>query len=369
MLITVDQSSFLSALQTAQRGSSSQSTLPILAGIKIEAEKDGFLVLHGTDLELSIKVKCPASIEREGSTVIPGKLIVDIVKFLPQGAISIESEEGKNDIEIKSAKASFKLKGMAPEDFPTFPIVEEKKKATLEARQLIEMIKCTIKAISRDETRPVLTGSMLKVEDKNLLMVATDSYRLAVKTMSVKLRKADNMSLLIPYRAIEETQKLLAEERGKIEVTSDDNLMRIGSGEKELVTRLIEGQYPDYKQLIPKETKIGAEVIKEELIDAIKRVSLMAQKNMSIKISIEEEGIRVQAATQGIGEASELVKAKIKGANISEIAFNAQFLVDGLQAMTGEKARVEFTGSVNPGLIKSTSKEDYLYLLMPIRIS
>ncbi|HEB12773.1 MAG TPA: DNA polymerase III subunit beta [Actinobacteria bacterium] len=369
MLITIDQSSFLSALQTAQRGSSSQSTLPILAGIKMETQKDGFLILHGTDLELSIKVKCPASVEREGATVVPGKLIVDIVKFMPQGAVNIESVEGKNDIEIKSAKASFKLKGMAPEDFPTFPTVEEKRKVTIDAKQLIEMIKCTIRAISRDETRPVLTGAMLKVENKSLLMVATDSYRLAIKTMSVRSKKLDDISLLIPYQAIEETQKLLAEERGKIEITSDDNLMRIGSGEKELVARLIEGQYPDYKQLIPKEAKTGAEVVKEELIDAIKRVSLMAQKNMSIKISIEDEGIRVQAATQGIGEASELVKVKAKGENISEMAFNAQFLVDGLQGMSGDKARVEFTGSVNPGLIKSTSKEDYLYLLMPIRIS
>ncbi len=369
MLITLDQGSFLSALQAAQRASSTQSTLPILSGIKIQAEKDGDLEIYGTDLEISVKSKCPARVEKPGSTVLPGRLLVDIVKHMPPGAIEIKTEEKANNIEIKSEKSSFKIKGMQPEDFPAFPDVEAKQKITVDVRQLTDMLKGTAKAISKDETRPVLTGALLQEEDKSLLMVATDSYRLAVKTVPMRTKKTENTSLLIPQRAIEEIQKLLINESGKIDITSDENLMAIKTANIELISRLIEGQFPKYKQLVPKETTTSAEVNKDELIAAVKRVALMAQKNMSIKVSTDSSSINIVATTQGVGEASERVKAKITGEKMGEIAFNAQFLIDGLQAISEEKALFEFTGPVNPGLIKSIKKKDYLYLLMPIRIS
>lgn len=369
MIIKLSQSDFLTALQTVQRGTSSQSTLPILTGIKIKAEKTGSIVLQSTDLELSIKSVCPATVKKEGTVVVTGKLLVDIVRHLPDGAIELSSEDDEKNLTVKAETVSFKMKAMPPEDFPAFPEVEIKKSVSIEAQTLVEMIRQTGKAVSRDETRPVLTGALLSIEENNLLLVATDSYRLAIKSVPTKTAGVDEISILIPVRALEEIQRALAATKGEVKLSTDENLLKIEADKMIMVSRLIEGQYPNYKQLIPKETLLSAEVDKQEIVAAIGRVALLAQKNMSVKMVAGVQKIEAQAATQGVGEAKETVKAKTKGDPIGEMAFNAQYLLDGLQGASGDKIVFEFTGQVNPGVIKAGNADDYLYLIMPIRIS
>ncbi|MDP1808546.1 MAG: DNA polymerase III subunit beta [Actinomycetota bacterium] len=369
MIIKLAQSDFLTALQTVQRGASSQSTLPILTGIKIRAEKTVGAVLQSTDLELSIESVCPATVKKEGTVVVTGKLLVDIVRHLPDGAIELSSEDDEKNLIVKAESASFKVKTMPPEDFPAFPEVETKKSVSIEAQTLVEMIRQTGKAVSRDETRPVLTGALLSIEEKNLLLVATDSYRLAIKSVPTKTAGTDKISILIPIRALEEIQRALAATKGEARLSTNENLLKIEADKMVMVSRLIEGQFPNYKQLIPKETLLRAEADKQEVVAAISRVALLAQKNMSVKMTADAQKIHVQAATQGVGEAQETVKAKTKGEAVGEMAFNAQYLLDGLQGASGEKIVFEFTGPVNPGVIKAGNADDYLYLIMPIRIN
>lgn len=369
MFIKLAQSDFLNALQVVQRGTASQSTLPILTGIKIKTDGTESVILHATDLELSIETRCAAVVKKAGSVVVTGKLLVDIVRHLPEGAIEISSEGEQKSILVKAEKSSFKVKTMPPEDFPAFPEVEEKKTVGLDAKMFSEMIRQTSRSISRDETRPVLTGALLCAEAKSLIMVATDSYRLAVKTAVVKTKNVVELSVIIPHRALDEIQKAIVSQDGALSMSTDESLLKISTENTVIVTRLIEGQFPNYKQLIPKETSLSAEVNKEEMVGAISRVALLAQKNMSVKMTAEAQKVSVSAATQGIGEADETVKAKTKGEKTGEMAFNAQYLLDGFQATNGERVLLEFTGSVNPGLIKSLSEDDFLYLVMPIRIS
>jgi DNA polymerase III subunit beta len=369
VFIKVSQSDLMGALQVVQRGTSSQSTLPILAGIKIKAEKPGTLTLQGTDLELSIETTCEATIKTAGAVVVGGKLFVDIFKHLPDGAIEISSNAETGHVDIKAGRSSFSVKTMPPEDFPAFPEVSEKNTLDIEAQVLLGLIRQTAKAVSKDETRPVLTGALLDIESDNLLMVATDSYRLAVKTAQLAKNTKQKLKALIPYRALEEVQKLLATAKSPVKITSTEGLLKIAAEQTTIITRLIEGQYPNYKQLIPEDTTLRVEADKGDLLGAIGRVALLAQKNMSIKMTVGAGRIQIKAATQGVGEANEEVKAEITDEKTQEMAFNAQYLMDGLQGVSGERVLLEFTGPTNPGLIKSTPNDNYLYLIMPIRLT
>jgi DNA polymerase III subunit beta len=369
LFIKVSQSDLMGALQIVQRGTSSQSTLPILAGIKIMAEKPNNLVLQGTDLELSIETSCEATVKTAGAVVVGGKLFVDIFRHLPDGAIEISMNIETGHVDIKAGKSSFSVKTMPAEDFPSFPEVTEKNTLELESQTLLGLVKQTIKAVSKDETRPVLTGALLDVESDNILMVATDSYRLAVKTARLAKKAKQKLKALIPYRALEEAQKLPVGDKDLIKLAGDEGLLGFSSNRTTIVTRLIEGQYPNYKQLIPEETTLRVEADKNELLGAIVRVALLAQKNMSVKVALGNGKIQIKAATQGVGEADEEVKAEISGEKTQEMAFNAQYLMDGLQGATGERVALEFTGPTNPGLIKSIPDDSYLYLIMPIRLT
>lgn len=368
MLIKVPQSSFYNALQTVQRGTASQSTLPILTGIKIEADQKDRVLLCSTDLEISMMVNCEASVEKKGSTVVTGRLVVDILKYLPDGTVELKLENEGKQLHLSSGKASFKVQTMAVEDFPVFPETQGDAGISIECKKLQEIIKQTSKAISRDETRPVLTGALIKVEKNSLLVVATDSYRLAYKAEKISNSKKLKMEVLVPYKAVEEIAKLISSAEEAL-LSTDNNLLKVETPGGTMITRLIEGQFPNYDQLIPKEAKMEVLVKKEEFIGAVNQASLMAQKNMSIKIQVTEGELKISAATAGIGEAHTSVKAKTSGELVDEMAFNAQYLVDGINSAPGEDVLIQFNGLINPGLIKSTVDENYMYLVMPIRIS
>ena len=368
MLVKVSQSDFFEKLQIVQRGTSSQSTLPILSGIKINADSKDSIHLHSTDLELSMKVECAAAVKTKGSLVVNGKLLADIFKFIPDGTVELGLRNEGRQLHISAGRASFNVQTMPVDDFPAFPESQAGQEIDIEGPVLFEALKQTSKAISRDETRPVLTGAMLKIEKNTMLVVATDSYRLAYKSSKIKNPKKLDFSVLVPYRAVEEIQKLSIGAE-KINLSTDGNLLRIETDKSRLFTRLIEGQFPNYEQLIPKEAKLTVEAEKSDLSGAISQASLMAQKNMSIKISVKDGEMKISAATAGVGEVDSTIKADTTGETIEEMAFNAQYLLDGIQAAPGDNILLEFNGLVNPGLIKSSTDTSYMYLAMPIRIS
>lgn len=365
MKFSIARSELLAALSTVSKGTSARSTLPILSGIHLSAT-EGNLVLQATDLEVSVKHSSPALVEDEGQTVVPGKMLGDIVRNLPEAAVTLETE---NDVVlIKCQHSSFTLKTLNPNDFPKFPEVSPDKRVELPAEMMSSMVKQVSKAVSRDETRAILTGILLVIEGHDLKLVATDSYRLAVREVLLDEEFPEDLEVVIPGRALEEVTRLSAGS-GKIALGVAENQIIFSFDETVFVTRRIEGNFPNYKQLIPKEAETAVIIPTEEFSAAVKRVSLMALHNTPLKVSVhtEDQTLSLSATTQEVGDASEDLMVSGDGKDV-DIAFNHAFLVDGLNSMMTENVRLEIQSPLKPGLLRSEGQEGFLYLLMPVRL-
>ncbi len=367
MKLTVDRSEMLESLTIASRGLSSRSTLPILSGILISASSDGKVTLQSTDLEVSLRNSLSqASVEREGKSVIPGKLVTEIVRSLPEAAVTLTVE---GDIaSLTCMQSSFTVKTLPADDFPQFPEVKSAQSISLPATSISSIVKHVSKAVSRDETRPVLTGVLLTIEGSVVKMVSTDSYRLAIKEAVVDSDALEDTEVVVPGKVMEEVSRL-APEDGDVGIGISENQVVFSFGETEFVTRRIEGSFPNYKQLIPKEAETTVVLPREDVLAAVKRVSLLAQHNtpMRITASADDQTLSLSAATHDVGDASEDLMATVEGQNV-EIAFNHAFLLDGLMASEGETMKLSIVSPLKPGVITSPEDEGFLYLLMPVRL-
>lgn len=327
---------------------------------------DGMIKLQATDLEVSIRHHSPALIEQDGQIVIPGKLLTDIVRSLPEAAVTIETDG--ETAHIRCQQSSFTVKTLKASDFPKFPEVEVDKSINLASETLVSMVKQVSRAVSRDETRAILTGILLIIEGPTIKMVATDSYRLAVREVILAEPAGEDIEVVIPGKALEEVTRLGA---GLDSVTLGitENQIVFEFGDTVFVTRRIEGTFPNYKQLIPKESETHAIVSGEEMLAAVKRVSLMALHNTPLKISVnvEDQTLSLSATTQDVGDASEDLMVKAEGKDV-EIAFNHAFLMDGLNSAGSDSVRLEVQSALKPGLLRSVDTEGFLYLLMPVRL-
>lgn len=366
MRLTMARSELLETLSITGRGVSSRSTLPILSGILFTASDNGTVHTHATDLEVSIKHSTTALVEIAGTCVVPGKLITDIVRSLPEAAVTISVD---NQIaSIACGQASFTVKTLPPDDFPRFPEVEVDKKVQVPSSVLSQMVAHVNKAVSRDETRPILTGILLVVDGPTIKMVATDSYRLAVKETVLEREAGEDLEVVVPGRTIDEVVKLTGASP-EVTLGVSENQIVFEIGDTVFVTRRIEGSFPNYKQLIPKEHETEVIVSRDEFAQAVKRVSLLAQHNTPLRVSVNEEDkvLSLSATTQDIGDASEDLMAEVKGPNV-EIAFNHAFLSDGVAAATGDTITLEIVSALKPGVIRAAGDDGFLYLLMPVRL-
>jgi DNA polymerase-3 subunit beta len=365
MKLSIARSELLEALNVVSKGMSSRSTLPILSGVLLSAS-EGVLSLQSTDLEVSVKHACPALIEDEGQTVIPGKLLGDIVRSLPEAAVTLETDG--EVVVVRCLQSSFTVRTLNPNDFPKFPQIDIEKTVSLPASTMSLMVKKVSKAVSRDETRAVLTGVLLVIEGPQLRMVATDSYRLAVAESLIDQPASEDMEVVIPGRALEEAIRL-ASTSSKVVLGITANQIVFEFGETIFVTRRIEGSFPNYKQLIPKEAATSVIVSTEELAAAVKRVSLLALHNTPLRVSVqaEDQTLSLSATTQDVGDASEDLMSKVDGQDV-EIAFNHTFLTDGLASINTETVRLEILSPLKPGLLRSVGEDEFLYLLMPVRL-
>jgi DNA polymerase-3 subunit beta len=366
MKFSVARSELLEALSSAGRGLSSRSTLPILAGILVTAEGEGKVIFQATDLEISIKVGVEAHVEEEGQAVLPGKLVSDIVRSLPEVAVSV-AVEGEMAT-ITCGQASFSVKTLSPDDFPRFPELDSATKVSVDTGVLTAATTHVTKAVSRDETRPILTGVLASVDETSLKMVATDSYRLAVKETMLAEPSTATAEVVIPGRALGEVTRLAAGTES-VEMSVGENQVGFSFGETLFITRRIEGTFPNYAQLLPKEKETSVKVPREEFLQAVKRVALLAQHNspMRIAVSQEDQTLSLSANTQDVGDASEDLMATVEGGDI-EIAFNHAFLADGLAVAQGEEIILEATSPLKPGVLTAPEDEGFLYLLMPVRL-
>lgn len=365
MKLSIARSELLDALNVASKGMSARSTLPILSGFYLEAA-DGILTLQSTDLEISVRHSSPALVEQEGQTVVPGKLLSDIVRSLPEAAVTIEKD--KDIVSVRCLHAAFTVKTLNPADFPKFPEITVEKSVSLPASSLSSMVRKVSRSVSRDETRAILTGVLLLIEGPSVKMVATDSYRLSMVDRLLDESVGEDIEAVIPGRALDEAIKLAAGGES-VRIGVSENQIVFEFGQTTFVTRRIEGTFPNYKQLIPKESETAVTLTTEEFLSSVKRISLMALHNSPLRVSVqtEDQTLSLSATTQDVGDASEDLMVKAEGNDV-EIAFNHAFLADGLSVVTEEEVRLELLSSLKPGLIRSEGEESFLYLLMPVRL-
>ena len=356
----------LDKVQVVQKAVSTRSTLPILSGILFSL-KDKKLTLNSTDLETSIQCELEVNTTSEGSAVIPARLIGDVLRNLPEAIIKFNSDTSSGEIELDCEKSKFHIKVLAPEDFPKMPELDKTKAITVDGQVFIDAIKQIIKAVSRDETRPVLTGVLFKINKDKLKMVATDSYRLAIKEIDISNSTDVKMEIVIPARVLDELIKIVPQEEKAVAILLGENQIGFEFGNTTMISRLIEGEFPKYQQLLPDNYQVGLELNKDVLIGATRRVSLLALNNSPIKMSIANKKMSISSQTSEVGEANEEVEVpEVK--EPMTIAFNSQYLLDGLSSVKGEDFVFELISPLNPALIRARQEEDFLYLVMPVRV-
>lgn len=365
MQFNIAKEDLVAVLNIVSKGMSSRSTLPILSGILLNAEAE-HVTFQTTDLEISIRHTEKADVVEGGKTVLPGKLFQDIVKALPDAAVNVavNSEQAT----ISCLNSSFTLSTLNAVDFPYFPQVDVTTSVDLPSKDLSSLVKKVGKAVSRDESRAILTGILFSVENSTVRLVATDSYRLAVGDLELEGQKYEPFQAIIPGKIFEDVSRLASSE-DSVTVAFSENQIVFTFGSTTFVSRKIEGTYPNYQQLLPKESATKITIPCEDLITAVKRVSLLAQSHTPVRFdfSSERQNITVSAKTQDVGGAQETLQAQVEGEDI-QIAFNHQYLLDGLGSIEGD-ALIELQTSLKPGIIKSVNDSSFLYLAMPIRLS
>lgn len=365
MKISIARGELLEALSVVSRGLSSRTTLPILSGIHIATRGEN-VIFQATDLEVSVRTSCKARIDQTGESVLPGKLLTDVVRSLPEAAVTIDTST-PNTASVTCGQSSFSLKTLSAEDYPRFPEVEAEQTVSLPSETFAHVVHQVSRSVSRDETRPILTGILVVVESGTLRMVATDSYRLCVREVALS-DVSNEIELVVPGKAMEDVAKLVGSSDA-VSLGVSENQVIFTFGDTTFVSRRIEGAFPNYRQLLPKEHTTRAVVDRTELLEAVKRVSLMAQHNtpLRVKIAVEDHTMTLSAATQDIGDASEDLQVTPEGESV-EIAFNHAYLLDGISVAEDDTIAIEVTSPLKPGVLRPTEGDGFTYLLMPVRL-
>ncbi len=365
MKITTTKSDLFAALQIVDRATSTRSVLPALGGVLLETG-DGEVVLRGTDSEIGITHHLTAvRIDEPGSVLVSGQLLTNVVRNLPDGEVSLATDEAGASAEITAGTGRFNLRVLNAADFPPSPEVDATPIA-IESGPFGEAIELVSKAASRDEVRPVLTGVLVQAAEGKLTLVATDSYRLSVRQTGIGAG-GEGFEAIIPARALRELTKIVsAEGVSEVSIRISANQAVFNCGGTSLNTRLIEGQFPNWQKLIPSEFDYHADVPQEELLEIARRVGYLAQRNAPLRIGLEEGEMTVSAETPDVGEASETLPVDYSG-DLLEISFNPQYFIDGVDSIEGETLRLKVSSPLRPGLLQAASDESFSYLIMPIR--
>jgi DNA polymerase-3 subunit beta len=362
--ITCPREELARALGIVSRGVSTRTTVQILAGILLRAS-DGKLELAATDMELSLRTSLEAQIETEGSVVVPGRLLLELARLLPEAEVAIEHKLEEAVVEVRSGSATYRLHTYNAEDFPRLPEAEAAERHKVDRETLLETVARVSRSASRDESRPVLTGVLMRFEPGKLVMAATDSYRLSVKETSTE-GAVPELEAIVPARALAELARI-AQAGEQIELGVHENQVVFSTGDALLTTRRIDGQFPNYKQLVPDAFDHELSLPRDELLDVVRRVSVMAQRNSPLRLRFADGELAVSAQTPDVGEARESLPAAYTGEPL-EIGFNAEFLRDGIESVVGEQVRMKLISPLRPAVLQGEA-DDFLYLIMPIRLA
>jgi DNA polymerase-3 subunit beta len=366
MKIKATRQALLDALLIVSRAVSARAALQALSGILITAEQA--VRLRATDMELGLDVGLKAEIETAGAVVLPGRLLVEVVRSLPEGPVTLAWREAERDVELTAGSSRFHLRTLPSDDFPRFP-EPEGEPIELPAEALQQTINRVARAASRDEARPVLTGVLVTTEGDQLTMVATDSYRLAVKRTTLEAPVDNGLEANVPARALRELARLIeAAGDGSLRVWLTRNQALFQVGAVSLSTRLIDGQFPNHRQLLPESYEHEVKLPRSELLEVTRRVSQLAQRNAALRLSFSEGELVVSAETPDLGDAREGLPAPYKG-ELLEIGFNPEFIRDGLESIEGDEVVLKLISPLRPGLLEPAEADDFSYLVMPIRLN
>ena len=367
MKLTIAKEQIINGLQAVQNIVSARTTLPILSNVLLRAEGDRF-ELTATDLDVTISCAVAASVSKPGATTIPVKRLFGIVRELPASELEIEVDE-KNVCSLRAGASFYKINGIASDEYPPLPQFKENKKITLPQEKMKTMLRRTAFAISTDETRYVLNGIFISLKEDKVIMVATDGRRLALaeEEMGTEVQG----EFIIPTKAVNELTRLL-QGTGTAEIKLSENQAAFTLTDEKgfavlLITKLVEGNYPNYRQVIPTETKERVALAREELLQALRRAEFMtSDKANSVKLAFTKNNLTITANTPEVGEGRESIAINYKGKDIA-IAFNPTYMMDPLKALDTDEVFLELTDELSPGLIKINGP--FLYVLMPMRMS
>jgi len=367
MKLSLSAANLLTQLQTTTRVASTRSAVQALSGVMIAATETP--ELRATDMEIGLRVPLAAEVVRPGSVVLPARLLLDVARSLPAQELTLELRSAEQDVELICGPTTFHLRALRAEDFPSLPSPSPDTRIALPTDAFVQTIGRVARSASRDETRPVLTGILISATGSELRMVATDSYRLSVKETTLESPVQGGLEANIPARALQELVRIAQQAPSEsIAVSVGQNQAIFELGDVVLSTRLIDGQFPNYRQLLPESVEHELRLSSAELTDVVRRISLLAQKNAPLRLSFSEGTLTVSAQTPDVGEASESVPVPFHGEPF-EIGFNPEFLRDGLESIESDELMLKLISPLRPGLIESPDTGDFVYLIMPIRLN
>jgi DNA polymerase III subunit beta len=350
------------------RVASTRSAIQALSGVLVDVSEDHTTLL-ATDLEIGLQVSLEADIDHAGRALLPARLLLDVVRSLPGERTAIELRPSEQDVELLSGGAVFHLRTLRAEDFPTLPSPEPTNRLALPAEAFVETVSRVARSASRDETRPVLTGILLSASAQELVMVATDSYRLSVKRTTLDAPLEGSLEANVPARALQELARIAGQaDPASLTASVQDGQVVFELDGIVLSSRLIDGQFPNYRQLLPDSVEHELRLATAELTDVVRRISLLAQKNTPLRMSFREGDLTVSAQTPDVGEASETIPVPFSGEPF-EIGFNPEFLKDGLESIDSDELVLKLISPIRPGLIEAPESGDFIYLIMPIRLN
>jgi DNA polymerase-3 subunit beta len=368
---------FSKKLALVSRGVSARSTIQLLGGILLEAE-EGSMRLSATDMEVSIQTVAAAEVEEEGRVVIPARIFNDVVRSLPSGELALSHDRSEGVVRLSARENEYRIRAYAAEDFPQLPKFDEAAAFKMSGEALVETVEKVSRSYSRDETRPVLTGILISFEESRVRMVTTDSYRLSIKETELATTFDGSREAIIPARAMQEVSRIYASSDEEwVEVLLSENQALFKIGDVLFGTRLIEGNFPEYKRLLPNAFEREIPVQRQGLIDTLRRVNLFAQRQtppVPVTLDFSEGAVEVTVRNGEVGEARERLPAGSE--DEFHISFNPTYLLDGVSAVDSEKVLFRLNESLKPGLIvpggsddegSDGEEPDFLYLIMPMR--
>ena len=364
MKVTCSRDELVQKLAIVSRAVSTRTTVLVLGGVLLRAE-GGELHLAATDMELSLRTSLSAQVDAEGSIVVPGRMLVDLVRLLPDEDVEIEHRAEEGVVRIESGAYSSRLHTYNVEDFPRLPDVEAIGSFAVDKDALLDTVGRVSRSASRDESRPVLTGILARFEGGKLIMAATDSYRLSVKEAALE-GEAPDLEAIIPARALAEVSRV-GQSADSLELGVHENQVVFVADDVTLTTRRIEGQFPNYRQLLPETFEHTVVLPRSEALDVVRRVAVMAQRNSPLRLRFAEGELTISAQTQDVGEAKESLPVGFSGDPL-EIGFNPEFLREGIESVTSDEVQLKLISPLRPGLL-TAEDDDFWYLIMPIRLA